>query len=1247
MSNHPASRILRDFFHPQLAINKEQTPAILGLTASPVVNSKAGKLEELERNLQAISRTPKIHREELLRQRHLPTLVTLTYHAVSTARQFPLLANLGQLRMSLDIEQDPYVKALLQSRPTASDSSELKRVKLSRKTYCQDQLKNLDNRAQIVEKELGPWGAYWYIIACIQKLQMGVRNRSASLELLDDDEKTYLESHLSNLLSCISEEAVPWLDDECLSGKVLRLVDFLVAEQIPGFTGLIFVKTRAEVAVLSELLSTHPSLTKHYTISTFVGESNSVKRRTNTAELVDIRSQVSTLDDLRLGRKNLVVTTSALEEGIDVSACNVVICFDHPPNLKSLIQRRGRARKSESKFALMLADHDDPATISTWQELELAMRRLYEDDMRELRDLEALEAIDEGDREFVVGRTGAKLLLSDAVSHLYHFCATLPTSHVAPVFTYQDNSQGVGQRAITAKVVLPISVDSSVREASGRCVWITEKNAKRDAAFEAYKQLYDAGLISDNLLPIRGYDEAIADVKTEVGKIPSLLQVAGQSKPWHLVARQWQAIKNISSLRCYEILLQRKDETIVTMHMLLPCSLPVIRHPIPLFWDASTTFSAKVYPSSSTPSRMDHAVQSTDLLFLSVFRSRMEAAKSDYVALFAPAEDDHDTQWAERFSGTIKGEKLRQMDASVSALSRLGMVHDLTRQGVPHILKGFEEQSSDLDTLQSATHENELFFHVSRFPKRTDFLHPVPADVEKTLHKANKILLRPGDCEIDRLPLPYAYFAAMVPSILHRIGVRLLARFLCDTLLAPVELSQLDLVITAVTTSASHEPSNYQRQEYLGDSVLKFLTSLTLMSERLRWHEGILSSAKDHIVSNASLAKAALEAGLDTFIQTKSFTGTKWRPLYVSDLLDSTAEEPREMSTKTLADVVEALIGAAFLDGGFDKAIAALKIFLPRVSWSRVDDRTEILLSAYDISIIYPPHFTQLEQVIRYDFNHKALPLEALTHPSYTGTNVSASYDRLEFLGDVCLDIIVSSTSFAHEPPIPTHGLHLIRTAVVNANFLAFLCLTLSMSVPRTTIITEGRNKISSHETTIPRQIWQFMRQTAPAVRLAQQDCLKRYEALRGPILESLQEGTHIPWSLLARLDAPKFFSDIIESLIGAIYIDSRGSLAACEAFLETLGVMGYLRRLLQGGMALYHPKEELGQLANTESVRYEVFRGDDGDGGGEERKLGCAVWVGEREVAKVGDGLCVVEVETRAAEEAVRILKTEKRGEM
>ena len=155
-----------------------------------------------------------------------------------------------------------------------------------------------------------------------------------------------------------------------------------------------------------------------------------------------------------------------------------------------------------------------------------------------------------------------------------------------------------------------------------------------------------------------------------------------------------------------------------------------------------------------------------------------------------------------------------------------------------------------------------------------------------------------------------------------------------------------------------------------------------------------------------------------------------------------------------------------------------------------------------------------------------------------------------------------------------------------------------------------------------------------------------------------LRDGDHYPWSLLAGLEAPKFLSDIIESIIGAIYIDTQGSIEACEAFLERLGILPYLRRVMEregeGAVAMKHPKEELGVVADTKTVKYEVLRAnseDDADDGvaREQKEEGkkeyrCRVWVGERMVGEVGMGCSIIEVETRAAEEAVRVLKGERK---
>jgi endoribonuclease Dicer len=49
------------------------------------------------------------------------------------------------------------------------------------------------------------------------------------------------------------------------------------------------------------------------------------------------------------------------------------------------------------------------------------------------------------------------------------------------------------------------------------------------------------------------------------------------------------------------------------------------------------------------------------------------------------------------------------------------------------------------------------------------------------------------------------------------------------------------------------------------------------MADHQTWHEGYLSRAKDHIISNGRLAMAAQETALDKDILTKSFIGKKWK----------------------------------------------------------------------------------------------------------------------------------------------------------------------------------------------------------------------------------------------------------------------------------------------------------------------------------------------------------------------------------
>lgn len=193
-------------------------------------------------------------------------------------------------------------------------------------------------------------------------MRPGLIEGSFVIESLEDTEKIYLRRKLAEVADC-ERECCP-LESHHTTPKVRALAQCLQAMDSTTFSGLIFVRTRAEVAVLSHILSIQAPWFK---VATFVGESSFSGRRNNIGDLADPKNQKGTLDDLRLARKNLVVTTNALEEGIDVSACNVVICFDQPPNLKSFIQRRGRARRSESKYVIMFEDNGHQSSaIPTW-----------------------------------------------------------------------------------------------------------------------------------------------------------------------------------------------------------------------------------------------------------------------------------------------------------------------------------------------------------------------------------------------------------------------------------------------------------------------------------------------------------------------------------------------------------------------------------------------------------------------------------------------------------------------------------------------------------------------------------------------------------------------------------------------------------------------------------------------------------------------------------------------------------------
>ena len=127
---------------------------------------------------------------------------------------------------------------------------------------------------------------------------------------------------------------------------------------------------------------------------------------------------------------------------------------------------------------------------------------------------------------------------------------------------------------------------------------------------------------------------------------------------------------------------------------------------------------------------------------------------------------------------------------------------------------------------------------------------------------------------------------------------RLGHRFRDETLL------RLALTHPSVAHEQNHPAPHNQRLEFLGDSVLGLVLSRELYEKFLDADEGSLTKSRAKLVNAGALAEHARALGLGAH-------------LILSRGEENTGGRDR---ASALADAFEALLGAVFLDGGFDAA---------------------------------------------------------------------------------------------------------------------------------------------------------------------------------------------------------------------------------------------------------------------------------------------------------------------------------------
>jgi len=116
-------------------------------------------------------------------------------------------------------------------------------------------------------------------------------------------------------------------------------------------------------------------------------------------------------------------------------------------------------------------------------------------------------------------------------------------------------------------------------------------------------------------------------------------------------------------------------------------------------------------------------------------------------------------------------------------------------------------------------------------------------------------------------------------------------------------------LLTRALTHRSFGADHNERLEFLGDAVLNLAVSSLLFERFGGSDEGDLTRVRAHLVREESLHRTALALGLPEVMR-----------LSEGEARGGGAQRP-----SILADAVEALIGAAYLDGGFDRALELVR----------------------------------------------------------------------------------------------------------------------------------------------------------------------------------------------------------------------------------------------------------------------------------------------------------------------------------
>ncbi|KAF8638830.1 hypothetical protein AX17_001888 [Amanita inopinata Kibby_2008] len=1106
--NHPYNGILRECFQVK---PPSRRPKIFGMTASPIWDPKnaSNSLEVLEANMGCKIVGVMENHEELQEHSPKPVEIVKTYAPPSESFDFPLPSIYSCLKV--------FEHVLL----NITDFS----------------WPNVEGRYHVTWYNLGPYSAslflYTELLHAATRLNhdnFGVPNvshiteSSNSLSKHNPSEVAIIHDILQGFRHLFPHGSkmdiplsipLPWC-----TPKVKLLVDVLLSHHTPIFQGIVFVEQRQVAACLASLLPAIPELKGKVRCGHFVGEGvNSGGISSSMGANVS-----DTVQAFRNGTINILIATSVAEEGLDFPACDLVVRFDPLQHMVGYVQSRGRARSRTSTFVVMVQENDcaQLARYNALKEGEPEISRVYrcrKDDMddEDESDDDEVTAADLDQRErYVVPETGAILNYDNAIGLLNHLCSSIPTDIYTP--THKPVFSGDFKVTLHLPSSLPLSREHRTYDGPFRQ---TKKEAKRAAAFLAARQLREMNVLDEYLLPM---SSTAGDVDAEgyeqlKDHVPEVMD-ASVRNPWVMGARLW----------IHEIVFHgRRIAGVVTGTRLVDDRLRYLSNYVEIRAGQPVTF----HEEDELLQRQAMARFTKLGIYYRLTGSPIEGIPSvflvpltlggqpDFQAIDRLLENPRGSSDWVTFNEDHRTELLVTVNSYVGRIYRLRRIrHDLTPMSPPS--PGSRE----------VNFESYRDYFLDRW-KRKRYIPSIPTEGPMVeLELLPRVLNGLYDLKCSNtipvvtatapdggtfpqqccrwLDLGTDVYKAfnLLPAICHRLTDTFRSNCLRSQLGLP--LVDRDLLVEALTLPSAHAGYNNQRLETLGDAVLQLCTTVHLFNRYPHRHEGQLTTMRQSIVSNKSLSARAKLLGLEQFLTNEAVRVGRWTYTLTEDE-DGLLDHPRRYARRSiprrsLQDCMEALLGASFLSGGIARAVymgQALGLAFGQADpWSaHCPSRSRTERSA---SPSISPYFLRLEEKLGYGFCENKLLLEAMTHPSFSVDSGGHSYQRLEFLGDAILSLVVVEYLYEKHPRATSYQLSMPRSKVVCAAALAWIAV----------------KHLELHKLLLANSV---------ELNIA----INRYV----PILEaaSAEDIVERGW----RYDPPKALSDVFESVMGAVFIDS------------------------------------------------------------------------------------------------------------